>query len=260
LKRSTKIVRGLVHALGFELTRRRPVEYAPHANVLGIKAFEDIERLLSKNEQVVIFDVGANSGQSVLTFKSLFPTSRIHSFEPSPEIYEQLAVNVEAYDGDVLINNVGIGSVPGEQVFLENSQSEMSSFLRPGQMGWGKIEKETVVPVITLDEYCARNEISIVDLLKIDTQGYELEVLKGCQRLMDQNRIKLIYLEVNFAELYENLPPFDEIFRFLVNHNFGLVSFYEFAHQGHLASWSDALFLNRHFQTPLIIEPANQTQ
>jgi FkbM family methyltransferase len=165
-------------------------------------------------------------------------------------VYRQLLENVNVYH-DVRANNLAVGSACGEQIFLENSQSEMSSFLRPAQLGWGQVEKETPVQVVTLEEYCNANKVDSINLLKIDTQGYELEVLKGAQGLMKQDRIQLIYLEVNFAELYEDLPQFDEIFRFLCDNNFGLVSFYEFAHQGHLASWSDALFLNKKLQRPL---------
>jgi FkbM family methyltransferase len=253
LKTSTKIVRGLVHALGFELTRLQPLAYEPHANVLGVKAFDDIKRLMPTEQPAVIFDIGANSGQSVRTFKKLFPGSQIHSFEPSPAVYQQLAENVRVF-ADVRVNNSAVGSVCGEQVFLENSQSEMSSFLRPGELGWGKVEKETPVKVVTLDGYCNANQIQLINLLKIDTQGYELEVLKGAQNLMREDRIQAIYLEVNFAELYVGLPRVDALFGFLLDHNFGLVSFYEFAHQGHLASWSDALFLNKKFQKPLLRE------
>lgn len=253
LKQSTKIVRGLAHALGFELTRLKPLAFEPHANILGVKAFADIERLIPKVRPAVIFDIGANCGQSVQTFKELCPGSFIHSFEPSPTVYRQLVENVKLFDG-VRTNNSAVGSSCGEQIFLENSQSEMSSFLRPGQLGWGKVDKETPVQVVTLDEYCYANQVDSITLLKIDTQGYELEVLKGAQTLMKGDRIQLIYLEVNFAEIYEGLPQFDETFRFLSDNNFGLVSFYEFAHQGHLASWSDALFLNRTFQRSLSSE------
>jgi FkbM family methyltransferase len=253
LKRSTKIVRGLVHALGFELTRLQPLAYEPHANILGVKAFKDIQRLMPTDKPAVLFDIGANFGQSVRTFKSLFPTSLIHSFEPSPTVYEQLVEKVKDYD-DLHINNLAVGSACGEQTFLENSQSEMSSFLRPGQLGWGKVEKETLVKVVTLGDYCESNQIPFISLLKIDTQGYELEVLKGAQTLMREDRIQMIYLEVNFAELYVGLPRVDDIFGFLLDNNFRLVSFYEFAHQGHLASWSDALFLNKKFQRPLLRE------
>lgn len=243
-----------MNAAGFELTRLQPLEYAPHANILGVNAFKDIKRLMPSDKPGVLFDIGANSGQSVRTFKNLFPDSFIHSFEPSPSVYAELAEAVKIYD-NVSINNVGVGSASGQMTFLENSQSEMSSFLKPGKMGWGRVEKETLVSVTTVDEYCETNGISFINLLKIDTQGYEFEVLKGCQKLMRKDRIQMIYMEVNFAELYEGLPGFDELFRFLVDNNFGLVSFYEFAHQGCLASWSDALFLNRAFQHALQAEP-----
>ena len=52
----------------------------------------------------------------------------------------------------------------------------MSSFLSSGAEGKGTITREFDVPVITLDDYCSKMNIGRVDLLKDDTQGYELEV------------------------------------------------------------------------------------
>ncbi len=55
----------------------------------------------------------------------------------------------------------------------------MSSLLRPAAAAWGSIVRETEVAITTLDDYCRSTDVSRIDLLKIDTQGYELEVLRG---------------------------------------------------------------------------------
>jgi hypothetical protein len=99
--------------------------------------------------------------------------------------------------------------------------------------------------VTTLDEYCAANGIERIDLLENDTQGYELEVLRGAESLMAAGRIRLVYLELIFSEMYEGLPPFDLVYRFLVDRNFGLVALYNYHYSGRphgAAGWCDGLF------------------
>ncbi|MFN2542396.1 MAG: FkbM family methyltransferase, partial [Chthoniobacterales bacterium] len=85
------------------------------------------------------------------------------------------------------------------------------------------------------------------DILKSDTQGYELEVFKGAEEVIRENRIGLIYFEFIFAEMYRDLPPFDQVYRYLVERDFLLVGIYNFHRQNDLASWADILFVNREY-------------
>ena len=77
----------------------------------------------------------------------------------------------------------------------------MSSFLSPGKEHWGEINNVTTVQVETLDNYCQRNSISKIDLLKIDTQGYDLEVLRGAKQMLSEHRI----IEITFIDIYQDL-------------------------------------------------------
>ena len=123
----------------------------------------------------------------------------------------------------------------------------MSSFLEMTSLGWGQAEKTTQVDVVTIDDFCAKNGISKIDILKSDTQGFDFEVLKGSAQLMERNKISLIYLEVMFSAMYRGLPRFDEMYRFLLDRNFTLVTFYTFHYQEGRAGWTDALFINNDF-------------
>jgi FkbM family methyltransferase len=76
----------------------------------------------------------------------------------------------------------------------------MSSFLAPERDCWGEIALRSQVKLETMDDYTSLNQISYVDILKIDTQGFELEVLKGAARMMREHRIRLIYAELIFSE------------------------------------------------------------
>ncbi len=209
-------------------------------------AFSDMRRFIPAGADPVILDVGANVGQSVKRFKTVFPSSVIHSFEPSRETFAVLKQNL-AHEQDVLAWPYALGSSVGEQLFQENIDSDMSSFLELSTAGWGAVKKQEKVAVTTVDQFLADHSIAKIDILKSDTQGYELEVFKGAEDAMRQGRIGLIYFEFIFAEMYRNLPPFDQVYRYLVDRGFLLVAIYNFHRQDDVASWADVLFVNREY-------------
>src|SRR5262249_16340388 len=149
----------------------------------------------------------------------------------------------------VHLNNLALGSKQGRQIFFENTERVMSSFLPLGPDGWGQVTNRREVDVSTVERYCMQHEVQFIDLLKSDTQGFDLEVLKGAQGLLNARKIRLIYLEIIFQKLYEGIPRPDEIYRFISDHGFELVSFYKFYYVNGRAGWTDALFIQPQFQT-----------
>jgi FkbM family methyltransferase len=234
-------VRALANRCGFDIVRLRH-------DALGLNPLADMQRFLAHHDAPLICDVGANYGQSVRAFKQAFPRSTIHSFEPSPTTFQALSRNCRELTG-VSPWNCGVGSSNATLTFHENENPDMSSFLTPGATCWGKVVRSTDVPVVTLDSFAATHGIEFVHLLKSDTQGYDFEVFKGAAELMRQNRIGMIYFEFIFSDMYASLPRFDEVFRFLIDRRFALVSFYDFHFQNDLASWTDALFINSDFHS-----------
>jgi hypothetical protein len=101
------------------------------------------------------------------------------------------------------------------------------------------------VPVCTMDVFCDENEIEHIDLLKSDTQGFDLEVLRGGERMFAEKRVKLVYLEVTFAPLYEHLPRFDQLYGFLADRGFDLIGLYDFHYRNDKLGWADALFARK---------------
>jgi FkbM family methyltransferase len=221
---------------------------------LGQDPFKDMHFFLAGNKSPVILDVGANTGESVYSFKEMSPGSSIHSFEPSPRTYAQLTENCKKFD-NVKTWNCGVGSSPGTLPFLENNYSSMSSFLPPGEEADGEIEMTTNVEVWTLDSFATKQNVEFVHILKSDTQGYDFHVLKGAEGLMKENRIGMIYFEFIFYKQYKDLPPFDEVFRFLLDRNFSLVSFYRPFFHNDLLGWTDMLFINADYKQRRIARP-----
>jgi FkbM family methyltransferase len=233
LRRLEKPIKEIFHRLGCEI-----IPYS--SSNPGQSAWADMKRLVGPAP--VVLDVGANEGQSIKTITFNWPDARIHAFEPGTTAFETLKRDTSQLAG-VTVNNAAVGSAPGTLTLIENSQSEMSSFLPLGPKGWGREVRRTPVPVVTLDDYCASHEIARVDVLKSDTQGYELEVFRGAEQMLTEGRVRLVYCEVTFIEMYQGLPRLDELWGFLADRGFRLVSFYHMRYQGHLASWTDALFL-----------------
>src|SRR5258708_11370430 len=241
-----RLIRNLVRKLGYDIIRHIP-------NQMGKDPLYDMRTYLRSGSPVV-FDVGANVGQSIQSFRSQFPACSIHSFEPSPATFKILATRTSDLKG-VRLWNCALGSVSGKMRFLENSQSEMSSFLPLSELGWGEVTRETLVEVRTIDQFCDDEHIDYIDILKSDTQGFELEVFKGAERTIRANRIGLIYFEIIFSDMYKNLPSFGDVYEFLTLHGFRLVSFYEFHYQRRLASWTDALFVHESYNRASREEP-----
>lgn len=215
-----------------------------HHAKFGVDPYVDMQRFLHGQPDLMLLDIGANVGQSTCRFKEFFPTAEVHAFEPSPTTFQQLQTQC-AGQKDVHLWNNGVGSVDSSLTFQENEHSDMSSFLAPSQAAWGKVTKSTTVPVITLDKFAKEHGVEFVHVLKSDTQGYDWEVFKGARGLMAENRIALIYFEFIFSDMYTGLPRFDEVYRYLTDNNFLLVTFYQAHYQQNRIGWTDFLFVNR---------------
>jgi len=192
----------------------------------------------------MVFDVGANCGQTIRWVGEELPGATIHAFEPSPTTFGHLKTAV-ANVPNLSLWNVGLGAAPGELVLNENSHAVMNSFLELDDFGWGDVQKKTKVPIDTIDAFCARSSIDHIDLLKSDTQGFDLEVLRGAERMLSEERVSFIFCEVIFSAMYKNQSTVAEMLAFLQKHSFLLVAFYRFAYQRGLAGWTDALFVHR---------------
>jgi FkbM family methyltransferase len=89
------------------------------------------------------------------------------------------------------------------------------------------------VKMTTIDDFCKDESIGQIDLLKIDTQGYELEVLKGATRLLNSKSIGIIYTEVCFVRYYQHQPLFQDVYDYLYKQGYRLVALYESGYLTH---------------------------
>ena len=208
----------------------------------GKDPFLDLQRLAGEGPLVII-DAGANVGQSIFTFRSVFQEPVIHAFEPGVETFAELERRTSSLPG-LRLNNCGLGSHHGLMEFVQNSHSDMSSFLEPADECWGTIQERRKTLVRTLDEYCTEQNLSSIDILKSDTQGFDLEVIKGAEEMLRRNAIHFIFVEITLWGLYKGAPGIEEIYSFLTERGFSLVSFYQFHYHYPKIAWTDGLFFN----------------
>lgn len=234
-----RLVNKIFHRLGFSIGRLKNGEM-DFDRSFGKDEDLDLRVLLRRARKPIIFDIGANTGQSIDRFRSLFFDSIIYSFEPDKVTFQTLQKN-HSSDGLHLFE-IALGNKPGKAKLYLNTSKDMNSLLKSDIPQWGQRDGNYEVTVSTVDKFCEENEIMHIDLLKTDTQGFELQVLQGCSRMMREKRINFVTMEVIFSNMYEEIAPFDQVYRLMLDNGFRLVSFYQFYHLDQLANWSDALF------------------
>ena len=125
---------------------------------------------------LTIFDVGAYKGQTSQYFYKSFPKSNIYCFEPSPILFEELKKNTRKYER-IHQYNIGLGAKTSN-LYLTCPESDLC-----GQIKDRKTTNCIPVKIMTIDEISLKKNINHIDLLKVDVEGYEIEVLKGCDRM-----------------------------------------------------------------------------
>ena len=212
--------------------------------IAGIYLEEDLAKLVKEREPVC-FDVGANVGQTIELFYRIFQAPRIYAFEPSAASFAKLS---SAWVGrGVSLYNLALGDCRNEKTLYNHERSYLNSFLPVHHNKLNSIQNtrvigEEVVQCITLDEFIEQEKIDTIDLLKVDTQGFDLNVLKGARNSLSQGRIKNILVEVNFVRMYGGEGRPGEIFDFLSDHNIFLVDIYDKARPNGFIHWGNALF------------------
>lgn len=207
---------------------------------------DDLKRMAQGREFHLLFDVGANNGLTTSMFVENFRSARVCAFEPIPEVAE-IARTRHASNPRVTVECLALDESSGTRVFHVNSFSETSSFLTSNadlkEREYLSTRREIEVAVAAMDDYCAANRIHSVDLLKLDVQGCELSVLKGCRQMLP--KVGAVFAEVLFLKYYEGQCSFSQMDDLLRQQGFWLYRFYEPAHadDGRLLQ-SNGLWLN----------------
>lgn len=168
----------------------------------------------ARGERFVAFDVGANKGSyiNLLQHCAAGRPMDVHAFEPDPELSERL-VHAFSADPNVRIVGKGVSDKEGTATFHKHAHTVLSSFhvaeAHPSSYRDKTVSTSFDVPLTTIDSYCAANGIDRVDHLKIDTEGHDLFVLRGAQRMLQERRIGAVQFEFSEMNLISRTSFFD---------------------------------------------------
>ena len=169
----------------------------------------------------LVFDVGANLGQSALKFRVAFPKARILCFEPVKATFNILKRNMAGHRG-VTCHNIALGSSSVQSTIYLTDQSNTSSLVKPSTI----VGSETV-EVRTVDGFTSEYQIERIDLLKIDTEGFDLEVLKGAQTILSDGQVPFVLVEVGFHPGDTKHVLFDDVRSYLLAMGYAVFGIYD---------------------------------
>jgi FkbM family methyltransferase len=193
----------------------------------------------------VIFDVGANVGQTTLAFKRSIPCAEVHAFEMVPSTFNQLVENTCSLPY-VILNPFGLSDRDDQRTIRLNNDPLCNSVRATvGDENTSIGYPTTTVRLRTLDAYCAERNIERIDILKSDTEGHELAVLDGAGRWLREHRIQAILVECTLDGMSNDHVPLAALTHYLSPYGFALFGLYDLGYEwnGRL-SYLNALFVH----------------
>jgi FkbM family methyltransferase len=222
------------------LSKVRSISRRRGFDIVNLKADEDTSRFLPHHLQKhlnygeinCVFDVGANHGQFASLLRSAGYTGRIVSVEPIPQLCEVLRDKAKS-DPDWVILNVALGEAECVKPFNVSRSDDYSSLLAPvPQVANAQVEQVILVQMKTLAGIFDESVRGIPDprvFLKIDAQGYDVEVVKGAIPVL--SRIHLLQTEISMTPMYAGMPEYTDALTF-----FRTLDFYP---SGFFTVWHD---------------------
>ena len=203
------IIQNLAHTVGYHISKvEGPTTHSG--------AFAEMQRLCENIGSPTIFDVGAHHGDTVMEFRSRFPTSRILAFEPFQESFQVLCHNTKA-DSGIQVFNYGLADQSGIFSFHSNPSSATNSLLPTDDMGpntWGAglLETKGIVQAHfrSIDSIVKELDIRKIDILKLDVQGAEYRVLQGALEACRDGIVSIVYSEIITQPTYKGQKRLDE--------------------------------------------------
>jgi len=218
-----------------ESIRLNPTARLQEASRLGWRLH--VQQVLAARQIDHVIDVGANTGQFYREIRNLGHTGPVRSFEPLPALATQLVTQAAA-ERNWVIEGCALGEKAGTanlHVLADDALSSLRTPTSDAAEAWSAVKCEVrqtiVVPVHRLDQRVAADpalrEAKRI-YLKIDTQGSELEVLRGAEGVLAQ--VELIQFEASVRPLYAEAPGYTVLIGWLEARGYRLSSLFPICH------------------------------
>ena len=186
------------------------------------------------NQDLIIIDVGSHYGETAKLFCKNFKIKKIHCFEASPSNYKILFRNIKkaGLSDFCILNMLALGSSKKESFIKQTKESSSSTindfnsdskyFKRKLKIlninNSNKYYEKIPITMIVLDDYIIEKKFQYIDLLKIDTEGFELNVIKGLEK--NYGIVKFIYFEHHYDDMIKKNYKFKDINQLLIKYGF----------------------------------------
>ena len=234
-----KLIQKIVNLSGYAITKKKNFEKI-------YRTLDDSIKKIIIKENPVIFDVGAHEGETIKRFLKIYTNPKIYSFEPQKKCFQKL----KSYKNkDCIIENIAFGEKKEvKSIFIYKDSSTSSLYNLSKNTKYNKdlnVESEETINIETLDNYVKKNNISFIDLLKIDTQGHEKKVLEGALETL-RKKTFLLEVELIFVDYYDKKNSFYDLESILKPIGFELYSLSTPTFSKiHRIKWIDALYINK---------------
>lgn len=220
--------------------------------ILFASSSEHLFRFLlhvNTSEPGIIIDVGAANGETAVFFAKYLKHAKIYAYEPNPKMWPIIEQNIKDYKS-IKLKRIALSESKGQQTLHVTANNWSSSLKQlnateikelPVELKNYLYESESVeVDVSTLDEefFNAENILAI----KLDTQGNELNVLKGGEEVLKKTRF--IITELNNHNIYSECDQYFQVDEFLRYHNFRLLDMVVSYRTNHKVLEYDAIYEN----------------
>ncbi|WP_127128438.1 FkbM family methyltransferase [Pseudoflavitalea rhizosphaerae] len=211
----SSVKKSIENVTGLKLYRKLP---------FGQDPIEDIRHIFREYRFTTLFDVGAIIGQSARYFVANVPGGNIYCFEPSAEAFGQLKEAMKERN-NVQCFQQALGNCQGQVKMVNHERSDMNKIVQEDQ-GTGDSRTE-MVAMDTLANFCQKNKIPRISYLKIDTEGFDLEVLKSGSEMLERSAIDFIEVEVGMNPTNKHHVPIEEVKRYLESYGYYIFGVYE---------------------------------
>ena len=187
----------------------------------GFDLFRDLNQVRGWAPPMTVFDVGAHVGATVAQFTDTYPAVTVHAFEPASDNLKMLRKKCGP-DPRVRIHAIALGSTNRDGVLHLKKHTSTHSLIPLGE----SIGTEPI-QIATMDTFCERERLQVVNFCKIDTEGGDLEVLRGASALLSAQRIDFVQVETSMRHDTTYFAPFWAIDGFLNGKRYELFGFYD---------------------------------
>ncbi len=207
----------------------------------------DLLRLAGSSGIRTVFDIGANIGETAESFLSLSPQTEVRAFEPVSSTFKQLSARF-AGEKRVTCERIAVSDSVGEGI-MQFGENSFVSHLRSNDGLPPVSGEEEVVPTTTVDDYCRLSGVARIDLLKTDTEGNDLAVLRGAKEMLTSGRVRFVLSEIGFSARNSGNTFLGDVVDELTDCGFFFYGIYDTRHMTYTPElrWADALFVHRSY-------------